>query len=67
MAAFELAKVFEKSGQNDEAVRWYTTAGERFRRADWKKKANEAVERLTGHPVAPAPVASTEHAPEEAA
>lgn len=66
MAAFELAKVFEKSGQNDEAARWYTTAGERFRRADWKKKATEAVERLTGHPAVPAADSSAEAAPEEA-
>jgi len=64
MVAFELAKVLEKSGQNDEAARWYTTASERFRRADWKKKANEAVERLTGHPAASAADVPAEAAPE---
>jgi len=65
MVAFELAKVLEKSGQNDEAARWYTTAGERFRRADWKKKAIEAIERLTGHPAAPFVDVPAQAAPEE--
>jgi hypothetical protein len=46
MVAFELAKLLEKSGQNDEAARWYATAAEHFRRAEWKKKANEALARL---------------------
>jgi hypothetical protein len=46
MVAFELGAVEEKAAHNDEAIRWYTTAIERFRRADWKKKAAEALDRL---------------------
>jgi hypothetical protein len=46
MVAFELGAVEEKAAHADEAVRWYTTAIERFRRADWKKRAAEALERL---------------------
>jgi len=46
MVAFELAKLHEKSGQNDEAVRWYAAAAERFRRAEWRTKAEEALTRL---------------------
>jgi hypothetical protein len=48
MVAFELGKLFENSQQNDEAAKWYSTAAERFRRADWKSKAQEAVVRLGG-------------------
>ncbi|SRR5712692_4160938 len=48
MVAFELGKLFENSRQNDEAAKWYSTAAERFRRADWKTKAQEAVGRLGG-------------------
>jgi hypothetical protein len=48
MVAFELAKLFENSGQNSEAARWYSTAAERFRRAEWKTKAQEAAARLGG-------------------
>src|SRR5437764_13182257 len=50
MVAFELARHFETSGQNGEAAKWYSTAAERFRRADWKTKAREAAERLGGAP-----------------
>ena len=50
MVAFELGAVEEKAAHSDEAVRWYKTAIERFRRADWKKRAAEALERL-GAPV----------------
>lgn len=46
MVAFELARVFETSGQNSDAARWYVAAAERFRRADWKSKAQEAAVRL---------------------
>src|SRR5713226_3700309 len=42
MVAFELAKFFETTGQSGEAAKWYSTAAERFRRADWKTKAQEA-------------------------
>jgi hypothetical protein len=48
MVAFELAKFFETSGQNADAAKWYATAAERFRRADWKTKAQEAAARLGG-------------------
>src|SRR5215831_19449703 len=50
MVAFELAKVFENSGQNSDAAKWYSTAAERFRRAEWKTKAQEAAVRLGGTP-----------------
>jgi len=46
MVAFELARYFETSGQNPDAAKWYATAAERFRRADWKTKAQEAAVRL---------------------
>ena len=50
MVAFELAKYFESSGQNADAAKWYSAAAERFRRADWKTKAQEAAVRLGGVP-----------------
>jgi len=50
MVAFELAQIQEKAGAPDEAVRWYTSAAERFRRAQWKQKAEEALTRL-GAPI----------------
>jgi hypothetical protein len=53
MVAFELARFFETSGQNPEAAKWYLAAAERFRRADWKAKAQEAAVRL-GAEIAPA-------------
>lgn len=46
MAAFELAKFFETTGVNADAAKWYGVAAERFRRADWKVKAQEAAVRL---------------------
>jgi hypothetical protein len=46
MVAFEAGAVEEKSGRNDEAIRWYTIAAQRFRRADWRQKAAEALTRL---------------------
>ena len=48
MVAYELARHFEAAGQSAEAVKWYSTAAERFRRADWKTKAQDAVTRLGG-------------------
>ena len=48
MVAFELAKLFESSGQNSDAARWYSTAAAKFRRAEWKTKAQEAAVRLGG-------------------
>ena len=50
MVAFELAKFFETAGQNADAAKWYSAAAERFRRADWKIKAQEAAVRLGGAP-----------------
>lgn len=46
MVAFELARYLESISKSDEAGRWYLTAAERFRRADWKTKAQEAATRL---------------------
>lgn len=46
MVAFELARYFESKGNNADAGRWYLTAAERFRRADWKTKAQESASRL---------------------
>ncbi|HXT72916.1 MAG TPA: hypothetical protein VN785_03605 [Candidatus Angelobacter sp.] len=71
MVAFEAAALEEKAGRTDEAIRWYTVSAERFRRADWRLKAAEALTRL-GAPVPEAvsslPAASTPDAasvPEE--
>lgn len=50
MVAFELAKYFETSANNADAAKWYGTAAERFRRADWKTKAQEAAVRLGSEP-----------------
>ncbi|MBZ5539416.1 MAG: hypothetical protein LAN61_02735 [Acidobacteriia bacterium] len=55
MAAFELARHFEAAGQMAQAARWYRTASEGFRRADWKKKAEEAAARLAGGAVTEPP------------
>jgi hypothetical protein len=49
MVAFELARHFESAGLNSDAAKWYATAAERFRRADWKTKAQEAAIRLGGN------------------
>ncbi len=46
MVAWELGAIEEKAGRNDEAGRWYIISAQRFRRADWKKKAEEALTRL---------------------
>jgi hypothetical protein len=56
MVAFELAQIHEKAGAPGEAARWYTAAAERFRRAQWKQKAEEALTRL-GAPIPIAPAA----------
>src|ERR1700747_3500599 len=57
MVAFELGKYFETSAMNADAAKWYSTAAERFRRADWKTKAQQAAVRLGGDASAPQPVA----------
>lgn len=64
MVAFELAKVFENAGQNSDAARWYSRAAERFRRAEWKTKAQEAATRLGGASVESPPDSPTEPAGE---
>ncbi len=46
MVAFELARLHEKNGSNADAATWYLTAAEKFRRAQWKTKAQEALVRL---------------------
>jgi hypothetical protein len=62
MVAFELARYFETSGNTADAGRWYLTAAERFRRADWKTKAQENATRLGATEPAeiPAPPSRTE-------
>lgn len=62
MVAFELAKLFESSGQNSDAAKWYSTAAAKFRRAEWKTKAHEAAVRLGG---SPAESAAEESAPSD--
>jgi hypothetical protein len=57
MVAFELAQVHEKAGTAAEAIRWFTTAAERFRRPQWKQKAEEGLVRL-GAPIPAAPAAT---------
>ncbi len=57
MVAFELAQFHEKAGTTSEAVRWFTTAAERFRRPQWKLKAEEGLVRL-GAPIPVAPAAT---------
>ena len=58
MVAYELAQVLENAGQTETAVHWYGTAIQRFRRADWRKKAEDALTRLG----APVPTVSAEPA-----
>lgn len=68
MAAFELATVHENAGRMEEAVGWYTKAWQRFRRADWKQKSAEAIERLGGSPPHDsAPVSAAQAGEREAA
>jgi hypothetical protein len=56
MVAFELARYFESKGNTSDAGRWYLTAAERFRRADWKTKAQESATRLGATEPAEIPV-----------
>lgn len=46
MVAWEIGTIEEKADHREEAGRWYTIAAQRFRRADWRKKAEEALTRL---------------------
>jgi hypothetical protein len=65
MVAWELGVVEEKAEHREEAGRWYTIAAQRFRRADWRKKAEEALTRL-GMEI-PAPAAPADHSTHAAA
>src|SRR5579862_9961709 len=71
MVAWELGAIEEKAGRKEEAGRWYIISAQRFRRADWKKKAQEALERLgielpaPGVESTPAPARSGSEAGEE--
>lgn len=69
MVAFELARYFETSGNTADAGRWYLTAAERFRRADWKTKAQESAARLgaTEPAEVPAPTSSSKPAEQPSA
>lgn len=49
MVAYELGALKEAAGDPGEAARWYAIAAERFRRSDWKQKAQTALERLAGN------------------
>jgi hypothetical protein len=46
MVAWELGTIEEKAERTAEAVKWYTIAAQRFRRSEWKTKAEEALTRL---------------------
>ncbi|HWZ99193.1 MAG TPA: hypothetical protein VN025_15660 [Candidatus Dormibacteraeota bacterium] len=48
MVAFELARHLETASQPEEAAKWYALSWQRFRRGDWKTKAQDAVTRLGG-------------------
>src|SRR5262249_1853600 len=48
MVAFELARHLETASKLEEAVKWYAISWQRFRRGDWKTKAQDAVTRLGG-------------------
>lgn len=65
MVAFELARYFESVGNTADAGRWYLTASERFRRSDWKTKAQESATRLGATEPAeiPAPVSKPAEEP----
>src|SRR5260221_625461 len=67
MVAFELARYLESIGNSADAGRWYLTAAERFRRSDWKTKAQESATRLGATEPAEIPAAVTKPAEESAA
>jgi hypothetical protein len=55
MVAWEMAVIEEKAGNLEAAIGHFTVAVERFRRSEWKKKAEEALTRLG----APIPVSAS--------
>ena len=59
MVAWEMAVIEEKAGNLEAAIGHYTVSAERFRRSEWKKKAEEALTRL-GAPVPVSTSAATE-------
>ena len=65
MVAFELARYFESSGNSSDAGKWYLTAARRFRRSDWRTKAEESptqeVQQIEA--ISDPPVAAAEPAP----
>jgi hypothetical protein len=67
MVAFELARYLESVGNPADAGRWYLTAAERFRRSDWKTKAQESATRLGATEPAEIPSAASKPAEEPAA
>jgi hypothetical protein len=67
MVAFELARYLESVGNNADAGRWYITAAERFRRSDWKTKAQESAARLGATEPAEIPASVTKPTEEPAA
>jgi hypothetical protein len=48
MVAFELARHFEIANKPEDAAKWYALSWQRFRRGDWKTKAQDALTRLGG-------------------
>lgn len=77
MVAFELARHLETCSQNDDAAKWYAISWQRFRRGDWKSKAQESLTRLGGTlpaesevlpipEIQPKPSAATSSVPEAA-
>jgi hypothetical protein len=64
MVAFELARYLESVGNPGDAGRWYLTAAERFRRSDWKAKAQESATRLGATEPAEIPAALAKPAEE---
>jgi hypothetical protein len=67
MVAFELARYFESTGNSTDAGKWYLTAAQRFRRSDWKTKAQESATRLGATEAAELPAGTASQAAGESA
>jgi len=63
MVAWELGLIEEKADHKQEAGDWYIIAAQRFRRADWKKKCEDALTRL-GLPMPPSKASAQPDSPE---